>query len=70
MNARIPTKSRMQEMYDELKAEFQKKLEEAVDKEHSNAINLCILTRLMADIDSGLAESTVMKTTKALAVIY
>lgn len=71
MNARIPTKSRMQEMYDELKAIYEKELEkinkkyqEKVDEAFDNAINLCILTRMQADIDSGLAESTVMKTTK------
>jgi hypothetical protein len=71
MNARIPTKSRMQEMYDELKATYEKELDrinqeyqKKVDEAFEQAINLCIVTRMQADIDSGLAESTVLKTTK------
>lgn len=64
MNARLPTKSAMQEAYENLRAEFQKKLEEMVAVEHNNAIELCIVTRVQADVDSGLAESTVTKTTK------
>jgi hypothetical protein len=64
MNARLPTKSAMQEAYENLRAEFQKKLEEMVAVEHNNAIELCIVTRTAADVDSGLAESTVLKTTK------
>jgi hypothetical protein len=71
MNARIPTKSRMQEMYDELKATYEKELDrikqeyqKKVDEAHEQAIDLCIVTRMQADIDSGLAESTVLKTTK------
>ena len=64
MKARIPDKSAMQEAYEQLRAEFQKKLEEMVETEHNNAIELCIVTRTAADVDSGLAESTVLKTTK------
>lgn len=71
MKARIPTKSRMQEMYDELKATYEKELEriteqyqKKVDDAYNEAIDLCIVTRMQADIDSGLAESTVLKTTK------
>lgn len=71
MKARVPTKSRMQEMYDELKATYEKELDrinqeyqKKVDEAFDSAINLCIVTRMQADIDSGLAESTVLKTTK------
>ena len=60
MKARTPTKSSLQEIKDE----YNRLLQEAVKKEHSNAIELCIVTRVQADVDSGLAESTVTKTTK------
>lgn len=60
MKARVPDKSALQEIKDE----YNRLLQEAVKKEHSNAIELCIVTRVQADVDSGLAESTVTKTTK------
>jgi pullulanase/glycogen debranching enzyme len=60
MKAIIPTKSALQE----IKEEYNRLLQEAVAKEHANAIDLCIVTRMAADVDSGLAESTVLKTTK------
>jgi hypothetical protein len=71
MKARIPDKSRMQELYEELKAKYEVELEKLneeykrnVEKVRDETLNACILTRMQADIDSGLAESTVMKTTK------
>lgn len=60
MKARTPTKTSLQEIKDE----YNRLLQEAVKKEHSNAIELCIVTRVAADVDSGLAESTITKTTK------
>ena len=60
MKALIPTKTTVQQ----LREEFQTKYNEGIKAEHELAIELCIVTRMMADIDSGLAESTVLKTTK------
>lgn len=60
MKARTPTKTSLQEIKDE----YNRLLQEAVAKEHEHAIELCIVTRVQADVDSGLAESTVTKTTK------
>jgi pullulanase/glycogen debranching enzyme len=60
MKARTPTKTSLQEIKDE----YNRLLQEAVAREHTNAIELCIVTRTAADVDSGLAESTVLKTTK------
>lgn len=60
MKARTPTKTSLQEIKDE----YNRLLQEAVKKEHEHAIELCIVTRVQADVDSGLAESTVTKTTK------
>lgn len=64
MKARTPTKSAMQEAYENLRAEFQKKLEETVAIEHNNAIELCIVTRMAADVDCGFADKTVLRATK------
>lgn len=60
MKARMPSKSALQE----IKEEYNRLLQEAAKREHNNAIELCIVTRTAADVDSGLAESTVSKTTK------
>ena len=60
MKAFVPKKSD----YQKLKEFYDEKLKELVKLEHSEAINLAIVTRMAADIDSGLAESTIIKNTK------
>lgn len=60
MKAFIPQKSD----YQKLKEWYDEKLKELVKIEHDAAINLAIITRTQADIDSGLSESTVIKNTK------
>lgn len=60
MKAFVPKKSD----YQKLKEFYDEKLKELVKLEHSEAINLAIVTRIAADVDSGLAESTILKNTK------
>ena len=57
MNARVPTKSAMQE----LQKEYDRCLEINTNNAQNNAIKLCVITRTAALVDVGLAESTIEK---------
>lgn len=50
MKARVPNKTTMQQLIDE-----------AVEKATTNAIKLCVVTGIAADVDCGFAESTLQK---------
>ena len=57
MNARVPTKSAMQE----LQKEYDRCLEINTNNAQNTAIKLCVITRTAALVDVGLAESTIEK---------
>lgn len=71
MNARIPTKSAMQEIqaeYDEslkkIQAEYDRCLALNTEQAQTNAIKLCTVTLMQSFVDVGFADSTVDKVLK------
>lgn len=71
MNARVPTKSAMQELQEEYEESLRKMQEEydrclAINTENAqnNAIKLCVVTGTASFVDMGFAESSITKFSK------
>jgi hypothetical protein len=68
MNARVPTKSAMQEIQEEYEESLKKMQEEYVrclvintENAQNNAIKLCVVTGTASLVDVGLADTTIEK---------